>query len=473
MLDRIDPYDLLIYKCLIACTQAGYAKIQNKALLLKYETISTISEEDRQNLHLNDDLGWKLSLRTQGIIGSGQCRLNLVWTSPQGEYKPDLIPIPCGFYSPKTTRVHVLPQALIALRDAVDAKENIHTLIDQIRYMATIKTCLIEARKVPDYTIEVDTQFEHEQYHVADKVRVSARLDTTRNTLELRPLIDGLNDFDAALNLLKAHPLQHIVHVSPSNQRAHHTRIARTEEALEATNIIRRSRWITEEELEAFIQDPASFLFRFERKQFDDPNWTPSALDSDSLSDALNEHALLSQLRYAIGQLEARRALESLPGLRPKSPASPTKTPNEQQFANETFRNALSERSKQSEPTQSPPLEPSPPVDEPSPPVDEPAPSVDKPSPPVDKPNTATFVAVTKNDVPTWAINMDPKWKDIVVYFERFSRLSEADAFEINELPERQIRKLFQWLAQLDQDNNLPFRIKSGDGPNGLYVEKI
>ena len=276
--------------------------------VVPYEALRDLSTSDISGLGLRHASGWNLEIARRGTVGRSGLELLPRWTSPQGDYNVtqggEWVQVACGLVHVRTGELAMMPRELMLACTAAQAvKEHASGDDEQYEALAFIQeqTRLYTHRMQRDgfdapIQVKLDRQIEQERYFAPHTVKVDMRqLDD--GSLELRPLVDGLEDFDAAKVLADADPSRRTIFTTDrqTNQRV---RVTLPDEIHEQVNMLKRHRFIQPEDIPAFVRSPRDYLQP--AQEFDalyashaeDERLFEEALDLEQLADRIVEYDL-------------------------------------------------------------------------------------------------------------------------------------------------------------------------------------
>jgi SNF2 family DNA or RNA helicase len=243
----------------------GTLDYNDEALELALGDIYELEPEDRVILDLEARTDWTLKLDVSGAIGRGQNPISLAWTTPDGTYRPDAAryrKVGCGFYDTDSETLHILPEAVVAVRSLVEdyGEDFGGDRSKEYRMLGEIQGILERAPKTAADMIDVHGQIEQEDFIAPETVKVDFRQHED-GSLELRPLVDGFENFEDAEELAEGGDSRRLyTQRETAGDGTKTTRVALNESTAREVERVRRRRRVPSEDVGEFIRDPRSYV---------------------------------------------------------------------------------------------------------------------------------------------------------------------------------------------------------------------
>ncbi|MFB6265331.1 MAG: hypothetical protein ABEL76_17155, partial [Bradymonadaceae bacterium] len=232
---------------------------------LPLDRLDELDPVDRRALDLQYERDWELRVDVESIIGSGENPLRLHWHSPRGGVEPDadgVREVPCGFYDTENDRLSPLPPELVEIRRlatrTVDSEPDSRAA--EFRLLGRLDRLLESAPAETRDMVELAGQLEDESFLAPEEVQVDFRVREDGG-LELRPLVDGFDDFESAGELLDAGSDERLFKREPDDdQPVENVRVALDEPTRREVDRVRDKSEVPPDEAMDFVQQPREYL---------------------------------------------------------------------------------------------------------------------------------------------------------------------------------------------------------------------
>jgi hypothetical protein len=232
---------------------------------LPFRNVYELDDVERRALDLELQHDWEVYVDVDGVIGSGENPLDVRCDPPWGLSGPELSEmreVACGFVEEGSERLHVLPGGVVRIRELADARVATDTdsRAAEYRLLGKLSKTLESASPATREMVTLDRQLEDEEYAAPDEVRVDFRVRED-GSLELRPLVDGFDDFQSAEAILEAGSDERLFQrETDKDQSEGKLRVALDDSTLREVNRVRERSEVPPDEAGDFIEQPREYL---------------------------------------------------------------------------------------------------------------------------------------------------------------------------------------------------------------------
>jgi len=203
---QVDRHLPLALDTLENLVEAGYATRNKKSYTLPLESFLQLDPVELLLLDARSAEEWKPRVRVSQALNRGNPNIRLTWTDARGRYgtwlEDGYEEVSCGFWHEQRQELWVLPQPHARLRELItQTKQAFPAEHEEYRFLSQVQEAMSEVKAWTQESkrggYDFDPQLEQEVYLVPERATVALR-PTSDGGLELRPIIEGFDTFEAA-----------------------------------------------------------------------------------------------------------------------------------------------------------------------------------------------------------------------------------------------------------------------------------
>jgi SNF2 family DNA or RNA helicase len=233
---------------------------------LPFHDVYQLDPVERRSIEVEIQRDWDVYVDVEEVIGQGTNPLRIDFDPPWGLGGPELDEmqdVECGFVDSKSSNLHVLPEEIVQIRELTNRtiEGQSDSRAAEYRLLGKLSEQLKSASAAARDMITLDKQLEDENYVAPDEVRVDFR-QRDDGSLELRPLVDGFDDFQSAETILEAESEERLFKRELENEEveSEKMRVALDDSTLREVNRVRERSEVPADEVDDFVEEPREYL---------------------------------------------------------------------------------------------------------------------------------------------------------------------------------------------------------------------